>query len=321
MTPTPADPGVVATAGWVDRPAVPRVVVAARPRHPVESALATAVSWVGYRLTPYVISEARPLLDLATVGSLLGHPALTVPLLAPLYRVGLIAPDGSLVGNLWPWRWMSMDARRSAVDELAGLICLADDVAATLARLGAPIEPSWPGDRITLAALLAADVDPWQPARLLAEALQPMTPYAVNPSGLVVRYRPGVRGEAEREAAVLRRRVEARARARIGRPAPHVLPYAGGGQRRPGAQQRGAELRRDALRPVLRRWPEVTAAEFKIESGSRLSPQAAALQQERAALGLDRLPLAAYGDSATGVATRQRIGDDLRTLRRELRRS
>ncbi|WP_261562209.1 hypothetical protein [Frankia tisae] len=296
MTPPARDPGVTSVTTWVDGPTVPRVV---------ESALATAVSWVGYPLTPYVISEARPLLDLVTVGSLLGQPALTVPLLAPLYRVGLIAPDGSLVGNLWPWRSMSMDARRAAVDELAGLICLADDVAATLARLGSPIEPSWTGDRITLAALLAADVDLWQPPRLLTEALQPVTPYSAAPDGLSVRYRPGVQGAAEREAAGLRRAVVTRARAAVGLAPPQRLAYAGGGQRRPGAQQRGAELRRDALRAVLARYPGLEVADLLAGSGRHLDASARRLNSEMTARGLPAL-------------TRTDLRQAARTLRRDL---
>lgn len=277
-----------------------------------KSASAVAVaSWIGRPVTQAAICDAArqfgdpgPLAELDDVEAIqLCHRLFDV-------YVGTTPADAdSMTDWLHPDRWVSLDVWHWAGRTALRLRDLAAEAGEALADVGVLTTPAWRGDLAVIAfAVLRADVIDWdKPAATVADLLQPTEPVWAARSG-ESQIRPGLRGPVRHALDKWIVSVEDWAAG-----TPVQEPYAGFAQRTPGAQQLAAELRREAVRQVLARWPGVDAADFRLEAGGRLSPPAEALQAARHTLHLPAWPKSAYG---TGPHSKRRdIRRDLAFLR------
>lgn len=269
---------------------------------------ALTVRIVRHPETRRIITMAQDRADLGPLDEAMSDQVRAYALGARLAGVRVIDPDGIATPNpLGPSGWWPDPAERWVAALAAeGFRWVVRQVADDLVAAGVPVDPKASMDLIVIAELLLLDIDWSQSSREIAERLQPPAPWAVSEDGRTLIVRADLRGQAERDAIVWRRQVEATAREGAGRATLPSASYAGGKTRQTSEQVR---RRRAALAAVLKRWPDIGAEELRV-IGGRPTPSTMVFLAELAASGRPWRP-------EDLRSHRRALRDDLAFLRRE----
>lgn len=167
-----------------------------------------------------------------------------------LYGIAGVGADWELRrGEPWMLTPAEMDAIERVESDLRGIVQMTVN---ELAGAHVGLVPSWLGDHAVVAELLLLDI-PWDlPARELAANLNPPPIGAIHIDASGIEVRRGTWERAESNITSLRRSYEQH----LYGPAPRA-PYADGGTR---AIPESTSRRREALRRVLKQWPDATAS-------------------------------------------------------------
>lgn len=263
---------------------------------------------IRHKETRRIITLAQDRADLGPLDAAVRDQIHAYALGARLAGVRVIDPDGIATPNPFgPSGWWPDPAERWVAALAAeGFRRVVRQVADDLVAAGVPVDPEAHMDLIVITELLILAIDWTRPAREIAEDLQPPAPWAVSEDGRTLIVRADLRGQAERDAIVWRRQVEATAREDTGRATLPSASYAGGKTRQTSEQVR---RRRAALAAVLKRWPDIGAEELRV-IGGRPTPSTMVFLAELAASGRPWRP-------EDLRSHRRALRDDLAFLRRE----
>ena len=215
-------------------------------------AITALARWIGHPAVRGVIERRRAGADAVVmpIGRLLTDQIQVIRFCWHVYGIAGAEPGWHLRrGEPWLLTHSEMSVIDRVEADFRGVVQLAVN---ELHGAGVGLVPSWDGDHVIVGELLLLDVD-WQlSARELAGAMQPPAIGAIHIDASGTIHRRGTWEKAESNIAVLRRSYERH----LHGPPPRA-PYAGGGTR---AIPESTRRRRDALRKVLDRWPDVTAS-------------------------------------------------------------
>ena len=219
-------------------------------------AIDTVAQWIGHPSVRPVIERRQGTAE-AAVWPIARHLTDQEQVARLCWRVYGIAG----VGTDWSIRrgapWMLTPAEMSVIErveaDLRGTVELAIH---ELHCAGVGLDPAWAGDHAVVAELLLLALSiPWDlPPGELASNLNPPPIGAIHIDAGGTRHRRWAGEQAEGNITALRRGYEKH----LHGPPPRA-PYAGGGTR---ALPKSTRRRREALRQVLERWPDVRASQI-----------------------------------------------------------